>query len=502
MTSVVLVILATQNFFASLHAAENNSTLSGKLAVQFSTEPTQIDPLLLEDLTGLRISANTIGTPFEYDGSGKLIPSLAGKLTANSKHTEFTLQFKEKLMWSDGVPFQTKDFMRALERMVNEPIRAALSELTPKIDLQHSKILDEKRVLIVLKNPEPQFEHWLTTPGFAPIRTDMIKTYTKKHSAIVPTLAAYAITDYKREDHLMLTKNKFYFAAAKVEIPEVVIHYVKDEASLLPLMKRGMIDILTRVPVLELDEIQKVSQITNVPVQAITYLGLNTKKQPFSDLNYRIQFAEDVWGGEESLTQVLKTGELPAHHFAPELIFSEASKKSPVSTKNESPISFKLQSDLGSRNQTILEFLQNRVKQKNNWKMELDLMEFKTHYAKLKSDPDQAYRFGWQNPVDLPYVLYQVLSSSSPNNFTGWKNQKYDELLEKLRAEAPHSKKAAKIEGDLENILREEAPVIPLLQQVLRFSSSKRVLGFRANPFGVILFRELRLTKDNQKINN
>jgi ABC-type transport system substrate-binding protein len=53
----------------------------------------------------------------------------------------------------------------------------------------------------------------------------------------------------------------------------------------------------------------------------------------------------------------------------------------------------------------------------------------------------------------------------------------------------------------LETILYEEAPVVPLLHQVLRFAYSKRVSGFRANPFGVILFRELHLNNEKPKTN-
>jgi hypothetical protein len=156
---------------------------------------------------------------------------------------------------------------------------------------------------------------------------------------------------------------------------------------------------------------------------------------------------------------------------------------------------FQIQTDGGTRNETILQFLQAKLKEDYGWKMLIDNREWKAHYAKLKSDPPQGYRFGWQNPVSDPFVTYQVLVSDSPNNFTGWKNADYDRLVEELRQETVSEKKIKLIEK-LETILVNEVPVVPVLHQVLRFGISKRVQGFRANPFGVVLFRELRLAKN------
>ena len=97
-------------------------------------------------------------------------------------------------------------------------------------------------------------------------------------------------------------------------------------------------------------------------------------------------------------------------------------------------------------------------------------------------------------------MMYQVFTTHSPNNFTGWGSEAYDRLVTELRNETRAVKRAALI-SSLEKILWQEAPMIPLLQQVLRFAYSKRVVGFRANPFGVILFRELRLNEDKTKTN-
>jgi ABC-type transport system substrate-binding protein len=471
-----------------------SEAFAATLNVQISAEPTQFDPLLLEDGTALKISANTLGTLFQYDGKGERSKGLLDTYSVSRDRLHYTFKFKKNLKWSDGKSFSADQFLLAVTRVVKEPIKAALTALFPKIDLPHTRVLDSRTVELVLFEPDLQLLNWLTLPPFAPIREDIIATYQEKHTPVVPTLGAYEIVDYKREESITLKKNESYFDASAVTIPEVKFRIVSDEGALVALLKAGTIDILNKVPVLQLKEVEAVARVANVPVEAVTYFAFNTRKPPFNDLNNRLLFRDAVIPHNVELASVLKTGEIPANGFLPAILDPAGFKREASATPKPSDqkLEFLVQSDAGSRNQTILEFEQNELKKKLKWQANLELMDWKTHYAKLKSDPDAVYRFGWQNPVSDPYVVYQVMESKSPNNFTGWSNAKYDQLVGELRQENRNVKKSELIQK-LETILYDEAPVIPLLHQVLRFAYSKRVSGFRANPFGVILFRELRL---------
>lgn len=319
----------------------------------------------------------------------------------------------------------------------------------------------------------------------------------------MPTLAPYEVVEYKREDHITLKKNPNFMDAGSVAIDEVKIRFIGDEGALFPLLRSGALDLLTKVPVLQVKEILEVAQVAQVPVEAVTYLGLNTKKPPFKDLKNRESFRNVISGAKRAeLAKILKTDETEADFLLPpsmELAEFKHQKEEPIE-EGQLRFEFSMQSDSGSRNQTILEFVQSKLKDELRWKASLDIVDWKTHYSKLKSDPDAVYRFGWQNPVSDPFLIYQIFVSDSPNNFTGWSNKKYDQLVEELRQETRLVKKS-KIMAELEAILWKEVPAIPLLHQTLKFAYSKRVSGFRANPFGVILFRELRLSDQTSKKN-
>ena len=469
--------------------------LANTLNVQFSAEPTQYDPLFLEDGTALRLAANVIGTLYEYDGLGNLRKNLVSQISVSRDRKKYTIKFKKNLKWSDGVKFNADQFVAAINRLEKEPIKVALSDLFPEIDVSKTRAIDSLTAEVTLKSPDAQFTNWLTLPPFAPIRADMLDAFEKRNP-VVPTLAAYAVTEYKREDYLLLKKNPEYDAKDSVRIDEVKIRFLKDEATLLPLLKSGGIDLLCKVPVLQTEKIRELAQITDVPVEAVTYLGLNTKKPPFNDVKNRRAFLAALDPKRAELAADLKTGEIPAQTFLPEILMPGAVRLPHEKASGDfQKFEFQAQTDSGSRNETILEFVQSELKSNFKWKMNLDVLDWKAHYAKLKSDPDEVYRFGWQNPVSDPYVTYQMLQTKSPNNFTGWSNPEYDRLVDSLRQETIFVKKA-KLIARIEKIINDQVPVVPLLHQVLRFANSKRVLGFRANPFGVILFREFRLAKN------
>ncbi len=483
---VFLLLLAARPVFA--------------LNVQFGPEPTQFDPLMLEDGTSLRLAANVIATPFEYDGNGELKKNLVESLSLGRDKLTYRIQFKKGLKWSDGESFHADQFLFALKRLVQEPVRAAMTELFPKIDLSSTKVKDPLTIEVKLKKPDAQFQKWLSLPPFAPIRDSMLETY-RKRNPVVPTLAAYRVAEYKREEYVELLKNSHYHQADSVSIERVKIFFLKDEMSLYPMLKQGDLDILSKVPVLQKEQISKIAQVIDYPVEAVTYIGLNTKIPPFNQIQNRQAFLSSIAPHRSELALLLKTGESPSYTFVPGVLLSTSLRdqfknQQFKKMKNQGgSIQFQVQTDGGTRNEMILQFLQAKLKQDYGWKMGIDTREWKTHYSKLKSDPPQGYRFGWQNPVSDPYVTYQVLVSDSPNNFTGWKNAEYDRLVEELRQETAIENKMKLIKR-LEAILADEVPVVPVLHQVLRFGISKRVQGFRANPFGVVLYRELRLTKN------
>lgn len=468
------------------------------LCVQFSNEPTQYDPLLMEDGLSMRLAANTVGTLYEVDGEGKLQKRLVQDWKVAPDARQVRVTFKKGLKWSDGQPFHADHFILAIRRASASAVKSATSQFLPEFDIEKTRAVDAETAEVVMKQPDPLLAQWTTLTSMAPIRQDMIDSYQKRAQPVVPTLGDFMVADYKREDFLLLKKNPFGVHESKIKLDEVKIRFLKEESTLVSLLKQGIVDVLFRVPVLQQKEIEAVGRVVQTPVQAVTYFGINTRKPPFDKKENRV-LLRDLWVKSwPKLVPALKTDEIAAVQFAPEVIWDRKKlnflpKFGPGARAGaQAPLEFGVQTDISSRNQSILEFAQAELKKSGLGSMKIEVQEWKAHYAKIKSDPPQVFRFGWQNPVRHPYLTYQVLGSTSSNNFTGWKNEEFDRVLLKLRLEQ-NEVEQIKLSKKLEDLIWQEAPVIPVLHQVLKFGISKRVQGFRANSFGVVLFREIRL---------
>ncbi|NDF16056.1 hypothetical protein EB061_12185, partial [bacterium] len=111
------------------------------LQVQLSSEPTQYDPLLLEDGSGLKLSANVLGTLFYYDGKGERQKGLLRDYSVSRDRKTYTFRFHPGMKWSDGKPFHADQFILALRRLTDESVKGALSNLFPAIQWKETRVL-------------------------------------------------------------------------------------------------------------------------------------------------------------------------------------------------------------------------------------------------------------------------------------------------------------------------------------------------------------------------
>ena len=157
MTSVVLIWLT----------AFVTSSFASQLNVQFSAEPTQFDPLLIEDGVGMKLSANIVATLFQYDGKGEREKNLVQTYSVSRDRKHYTFQFKKNLRWSDGKAFSADQFILAIKRFVQSPIKVSPAELFPQFDLNRTRAIDANTAEVEIKDPDLQFINWLCLPVLA-----------------------------------------------------------------------------------------------------------------------------------------------------------------------------------------------------------------------------------------------------------------------------------------------------------------------------------------------
>jgi oligopeptide transport system substrate-binding protein len=89
--------------------------------------------------------------------------------------------------------------------------------------------------------------------------------------------------------------------------------------------------------------------------------------------------------------------------------------------------------------------------------------EWKVFAANLAADTPQLYALGWTaDYADANNFLREVFRSNSGNNYTKWKNDTYDKLVDDAAAETDPAKRLALYQQAEDILVAKDAVIIPL----------------------------------------
>jgi oligopeptide transport system substrate-binding protein len=473
----------------------------GVLRVQLATEPVSLDPTLAEDGASMRVLANT------WSG----LDRLAAKIDLSKDGRTYVIALAPGARWSDGPAVTAEHFVAGLKRSLSKEAGAKLAPMLYPIrgarefhqgksrELPGVKARDGKLV-IELERPAPYFAKALALSIAYPQRPDVLAANGGAWPALAPTTGPYRVSEHVRGQMLVLTRNGETPAGG---VSRVEMRIVSDDSAALALFERGELDVLTRVPTLDLQRLLKMGVVRTDPYVATYYVAFNVRKPPFDRLEWRRAVAHAVRKTE--LAKAVATGETPARSWIPigmegyEPFDAVREQQPPIprtvaeAMARSAPVEAAF--DSSSRNSLVMEKVQHDVRQATGLRLSLTNLDWKSYIGRLQSDAPPMFRFAWLAPFMDPVPHLQVFVTRNPNNYTGWSNARYDALVAKVETLAPGIERAARIVEAQKILLEEEVAVVPLYHYVQNHGVSARVHGFRATPMGAIPFAELTLAE-------
>ena len=109
----------------------------------------------------------------------------------------------------------------------------------------------------------------------------------------------------------------------------------------------------------------------------------------------------------------------------------------------------------------IAEFVQRSLRTNLNINVKINNMEWRSLLPKLQKGDFEIGRSGWCADFPDPQDFLQVFHSSSENNYSQYKNPKYDDVIDKLRLTS-NQKRRNELSYQAESIINAEVPVLPL----------------------------------------
>ena len=301
--------------------------LRGNAAEPETLDPTQSSGTQESEIMGdLMIGLTT------HDPACKAIPGMATHWETSGDGLIWTYHLREAL-WSDGVPVTAGDFVFSWQRLV-DPASAssyayflhlikngvAISAGKMPPSALGARAIDARTLRVELEHPAPYllelFTHGTTYPLPRHVVTAKGKAWARPGNYV--SNGPFTLKQWIPNDYVLLEKNPRFYDAANVALEQVYFYPTSDYGAALRRFQVGELDFQDRYPTQKVDWIRKNLPQTIDPVPSLIteIVGVNHKREPFSDV--RVREAINLALNREVITQrILRNGEVPAYNVVP-----------------------------------------------------------------------------------------------------------------------------------------------------------------------------------------
>lgn len=453
----------------------------------------------------------------EFDGSMKLKPALAKTWTISGDQLTYTFKLRPGVKWSDGKPLTAQHFVDSWERLLN-PLTAApyaymLFDIEGAEEYNSRKIkdiskigikaIDANTLEIRLKRPVGYFLQLLTFWVTFPIRKDLIDqhgtSWTKPGKMAV--IGPFVPTQYLQGNLIVLSRNDLYYGK-RPKMDSVHLKIVNEDSTALNLFKANQLDCVLPINFLELGDLAKSPAYKNVPYYRTSFIGFNTAKYPTNLPNVRKAIAMAI--DKRNIAKVMHQSKIPAYSLVPPSMFPEgqnsglefdpkAAKKLLKETGIEASAlpTLELLTYSSDENALLGQYVQDQLQKNLGLKISIAMPEYKTFRTQLDLQTATMHYRPWGADYSDPDTFFGVFTSWSGNNRTGWKNERYDEIVKKASAMQNGAARTKLYKEGLDLLLRQEAAIVPLHYDTLAFLLNPKVKGFVLNPLNYVYFRDI-----------
>lgn len=437
---------------------------------------------------------------------------------ATWEHKDFTVwtfHLQPKGRWSDGTPVTAQDFAYAYQRILSPELAADYGQMLyllvngedynlgklkdfSKVGV---KVIDDLTLQLTLTGPTPFFPGMLKHYAWFPLPRHVIEKFggmTKRDSMWFKPgnmvcngpfkLKAWHFTHY-----LEIDRNPYYWDAATVKLNEVHFFPISSDATEERSFQDGQLHVTEIVPLSRVPYYQTRPDVYREVASLATYFyRVNTTKPPFNDKRVRRALALAI-DQESIIRNILRAGQKPATGLTPASCAVGYETPKAVTFRPDEARrllaeagfpdgkgfpKFDILINTNEAHRTIAEAIQEIWKNtlhipagilNQDWQVYLDSQR-KMDYALCRA--------GWVGDYADPLTFLGTMRSTDGNNNTGWKSERYDQLLNQSSTEADAKKRFAILQ-EAESLMLEDMPVLPVYWYVRYYLVRPEVKNWR-----------------------
>jgi len=500
---IVLLVIAAAiavYFIGTRQAPTKTAGYAEKIVIGTTDKVTDLDPANAYDFFTWEILNNVMEGLVKYEpGTDRIIPGIAERWESRDNGTVWIFYLRKNVRFADGTPLTAADVVRSVKRVmkINGDPAWLVTEFVEDV-----RALDNYTVEFVLKKSVSYFLALLATPPYFPVHPNYPNDSIVS-DATWGGAGPYMIKEFKRDQYIVLEANPYYYGEPP-KTKTIIIRFYKDAASLRLALEKGEVDIAWRsLRPTDYEDLRKNPnfKVLEVPGSFIRYLVINVRMDPVSNVLVRRAIAAAI--DREDLAETVFLGTMePLYSLVPKGMWSHEDvflekygngnltlaiqllRQAGYSESNKLRIElWYTPTHYGDTEADLAQLIKEQLERTGLIVVDLKSSEWATYVDQARKGQMMVYLLGWYpDYIDPDNFLYPFLHSQA-NKWTGagYANPEVDRLLEVGATELDQTKRA-EIYKEVQKILADDVPYIPLLQGKLVMVTQKNVEGVKLGP--------------------
>jgi len=460
-------------------------------------EHSSVDPQVVEDVSGSEIVRDLFEGLMSQDEDGNLVPGVATGYDVSDDHMTYTFHLRDNAKWSNGEPVTANDFVFAWRRAVDPALSSPYSWFMELMSIENAaaiiagdkpidqlgvRAIDARTLEVHITAPLPYFVQMTTHATTFPAPQKVIEEFGADwtNPEHIVSNGAYVLTEHLPQERSVRERNPMYWDNEHTIIDKVVALVINDENVALTRYLAGELD-RTEVPAGQFPRLKQEypDEAVSFPRLCNYYYTFNLSDggpEAFKDVNVRRALSLAV-DRKIIVENILAGGQPEAYTFTPAATagFEVPEVAAATMTQAErdamakellaeagygadNPLHFSMIYNTSEAHEKIAVALSQMWKQKLGVEAEMANMEWKVFLETRGNQDFDLARGAWCGDYNEASTFLDLLQSDSGYNDGKYNNPRIDELM----TQAKTSDDTGPLYTEVEQIIADEVPVIPI----------------------------------------
>ena len=435
-----------------------------------------------------------------FDTAGRIIPWLAEKWDVSTDLRTYTFTLRSGLQFSDGTPVTARDARFSLERHVTVqgplPLEAPIASITAT---------DDRTLTVTLKEPYTPFLSELSGFSNGIFPGDFGGRTEADFFARPIGTGPWVVASWDPNGDTTFTANPHYWQQGKPYAASLVYKVVADDAQRVQQLQAGQLSGIEDVAPASLAQLQGDRNVTVAELGSweVEQVFFNTRNQHFADRHVRraVAYALDREGITQATTfgaaEVVHTLIPPTIQYSADVKALDNDQAAAKSELGESafPDGFTATLLIASGNSTRAQEAQiiQAALKPLNIEVKIEAVELNAFRERFKAfNYDFMLNSGQSDAPDPNgLITFQADPKGFSNSYwTHYTNPEVTKLMRRGRVTADGEERA-RIYADIQQILADDVPYIPLYNTRNVVASLASVHGLTPRINGSVLFQDV-----------